>query len=707
MKALPTGPLTPRATRWIRVRMIVVALVLMVGFGAVAWRATQLQVRESPKLRALAEEQYLKTVELPPRRGPVLFRDGTQLATSLEVDSVWVNARAAPDDAATAAALAEALDRDPAAVRAKLRSRRYVVWLKRRVPPDEARAVRKLAIRGVTLTTEPRRYYPNGALAGPLIGFAGIDSAGLEGVELAMDSVLRGAKASVPGLKDALGRVVYTMGMPEDDPTSGATVELTVDRFIQFSAERALAAGVKAARAKAGSAIVMDPRTGEVLAIANVPSFDPNRPKDHVKLGARNRAVTDPFEPGSTMKVFTLAAALDTRSVRPDDLFDGEKGELKIGKYTIHDSHDHEQLTASECLKVSSNICAAKIARRLGRERLEDYLHRFGFGQRTGIELPGERAGILRPSARWGEIGLATLSFGQGMTASPLQVLTGISAVANGGLYLPPRIVQRVRGPRGEVLEERPIAEGRRVMGERAVRELTAMMVSVTDTGGTAEQAAMEGFTVAGKTGTAQKVDPRTGRYAKSLFVASFGGFVPAGAPRLAILVVIDEPDPEKHYGGEVAAPVFKQIAEESLRYLGVTHQERKVAALPASGGTASEGPALIGQEQPVAEIMREQAEVASATDPLAGAGAALAGADSDAELGLGELGAVSEARAATLVPDFTGMSLGQAVTAARRAGLRLEITGHGVAIGQSPGPGRVVRGARCRIAFRPPAEGG
>jgi cell division protein FtsI (penicillin-binding protein 3) len=706
-------------SRWVRVRLCVVGGVLGLLFVGTGVRAYRLQVREAPRLRAMAEEQYLKEVEVGTHRGTILDRHGAVLAQSVEVDSVYANPRVFDGDLReTARALGAALNVAPGDLLGKIESRRYFTWLKRRVTPEEARAVRELGLPAVGLTTEPRRFYPNQDLAGPVIGYAGIDGRGLEGIELALDRRLRGDRRSIAGLRDALGREVLTAGLPDTRPTSGHDVVLTIDKFIQFTAERALAETVEKFHAKAGTIIVLDPRTGDVLALANRPTLDPNRPAGAAKAGARNRAVTDPYEPGSTMKVFSVSAAIEAGVTRPSEVFHCENGRFRIGQYTIHDAHPQGALTVAEVLQKSSNIGAAKIARRLGKERLAEKLVDFGFGRPTGVGLPGERGGRIRPVARWGEIGLATVAFGQGITATPMQMLTGLAAIGNGGMLNAPRIVRSLTDASGRTVEV-PRPAPRRVMKPEAAKAVVEMLKLVTRKGGTGTAAAIPGFEVAGKTGTAQKVDPATGHYSRDKLVASFMGLVPADDPKLAMMVVIDEPYGQ-HYGGLVAGPAFKRIAEEVLRYLGATANP-DVTPPPADAGAAAEGSAG------VAEVMPER-EAEAAPAPAAGAPADDGDdpprpADDAEDLALeadapasgpasapGEVPEAAEpatddaeeAEVGTEVPDFTGMSMGAALTAARRAGLRLEVRGSGRAQLQSRRPGPAPRGAYVKVTFAP-----
>jgi cell division protein FtsI (penicillin-binding protein 3) len=690
-------------TRWTRVRLVVCGVVLGCLFLAVGKRAYTLQVRDAERLRGMAEEQYLREIELPPRRGRILDRNGAELASTADVDSIYCNPRQLPDQRDAARRLARVLGLDRAELEKKLAQRRFFAWVKRKVTPDEVVAVKALGLPGIAFTREPRRFYPNRTLAATVMGHAGSEGNGLEGIELALDKQLRGSSTSVQGMRDALGREIALEGSGDgagDGPasTAGSDVVLTIDRYLTFITERALAAGAEEHHAKAAIAMMMDPRTGELLAMASVPTYNPNDPQSAVDAGARNRAITDAFEPGSTMKTFTIAAALDAGVVKPDDRFDCLMGRMMVGKYSIHDTHPHGVLTVAEVFKFSSNIGATKIARKLGRDGLADALARFGFGKPTGVGLPGERGGVVRPVEKWGDIGFANVSFGQGLTVTPLQMLTGVSAIAGGGIYRQPRIVARIVQADGSV-EAPPVAPERRVMAPAAARTMLSIMRGVTEQGGTAKQAAIDGYVVAGKTGTAQKV--ANGHYDPTKWVSSFVGVVPAEDPRLVIMVIMDEPQ-GGHLGGAVAAPIFKEIAEQSLRYLHVpptAPMTAKAGAKPAAAKGA--GPAVAEADETAAEApatdlpldddtLGDDPALAEKWDEVAGA-----------EGGRADRPAVER----VVVPDFVGLSLGQAIRAARKSGVELafddpEGRATGVALRQRPAPGPAPRGVVCRVAF-------
>jgi cell division protein FtsI (penicillin-binding protein 3) len=642
----------------------------LLGLGVVR-RAVQLQVREAPQLREWAERNYLREIELAPRRGRILDRNGDDLASTVDFDSIYCNPRVLAAEPGAAARLAPALGLPLADVEKVISQPRYFAWLRRRTSPQESAAVMALKLPGVAVRKEPGRVYPKGSLGATVLGHTSVDGAGLEGVELGFDRLLHGNGVQVPSIRDSYGRELLVEGLVDTSAAAGQDLVLSLDKYLSFVTERALAEGVKKHGARAGVAVVMDPRSGEILAMANVPTYDPTDPHEATTRGARDRAVTDQFEPGSVMKTFTFAAALEAHKLRTDELIDCQMGRITIGKHTIHDEHPAGIITAAEVFQRSSNIGAIKIGRRLGRETLYDTLARFGFGRRPLTGLPGETAGMLRPVERWGEIELATAAFGHGLTVTPLQLTTAFAAVAAGGIYHPPRLALRAVQPDGK---QEPIeaAAGQRILSAAAARTLLKVMEGVTDTKAahaTGRLAAIDGYRVAGKTGTALKVV--NGRYDNTRYMASFVGIVPAEDPRLVIGVTLDEPQPF-HTGGMTAAPVWKEIAEAALRYLGVPpslpippkDKDKKAPPMPVAEEVA-EGP-LLDLPPPVV------------------------------------LGGVENSDDLVAVPSFSGMSLGQAIQAARRVGVDLVPDGSGVAVGQTPDPGPAPRGSVCRVSFRP-----
>lgn len=663
---------------WVKLRIHIAGALLTLLFCAIGYRAYGLQVDKAEKYRNKAQRQHLRMVELPAPRGPILDVKGRELAVTADADSAFANPREVVDVARTAEVLGRILDQDVRALEAKLATRRHFVWLERHVSGREARAVREADLPGIYLTSEPRRFYPGKALAGPVLGFAGVDGNGLDGVELHMDDLLAGQKARFAALRDASGRVMMAEGVVEAQ--AGATVVITLDRAIQHIAERTLENTVIESQAKAGTIVVLDVASGEVMAMASWPTYDPNAPGHAVRAKARNRAVTDAFEIGSVMKVFTIAAALDAGVVSLDEEIDVQDGSLQIGSKIIRDDYDDEKLTLTGIIRRSSNVGAVKVARRLGKQGLYDALLSYGFARATEIEVPGERAGKLRPPTQWGELGLASLSFGYSMTVTPIQVAAGIAAIGGGGIYHEPRVVREVRDGAGKVLY-RHQPQGRRIMQTGTAQSMLPMLASVFDqgrNGGTARSVERPPFPVGGKTGTARKVDPETRQYSQELYVSSFAGLAPIDDPRIAVVVVIDEPRGENYYGAHVAGPAFVRVVDGTLRYLGVPPQgaSRSTDAAAADTTAAPGPPPLAIDDAPDAE------------DDLAALPPALS-------------------EEMVVIPDFTGMSMGRALDLARDAGIEVELEGTGRVVEQYPPPGPVPRPGSCRIVLsssvRPP----
>lgn len=564
--------LAPGVSRAAHLRAVLAVTLLTLALGGIAVRAWGLQVASGEHFRERAARQHAITVEIPAPRGAIVDRLGRPLAVTADADSVWADPRQVSDLAATADKLAKLLGGDVRLLEEKLAANRRFVWLARKVPPEIANKVRQANLPGIELDEEPHRYYPGRAVAGSLLGRANIDGHGIDGLELVMDRHLRGERSRMAGLKDARGRAVLADGLAPARP--GAQVRLTIDLTVQAIAERALAEVAQRTQAHGGVVVVLDVASSEVLGMASWPTADPNDPRSQ-RAPVRSRAVADAYEIGSIMKLFTVAAALEAKVTTADELFDVEGGTWKLGSKTIRDVHHDWQLTTSEIIKRSSNVGAVKIARRLGRERLAQTLRLLGFGRKTGIELPGEQAGLVRDAQRWREIELATISYGYGLTVTPLQVAAAVAAIGNGGVWRAPRLVAQITTADGEPVAVPPPAETVALRPQTA-RAMLPMLASVFEGGakkGTASDVVVDGFRCGGKSGTAHKLDPVTKTYSPSRYLSSFAGLAPIDAPRLAILVLIDEPSGGDYFGGKVAAPVFAKVASETLRYLGVPGQ--------------------------------------------------------------------------------------------------------------------------------------
>lgn len=561
---------------WMRFRVFLVLLAFVGSFVIITFRAYQLQVIQREKLEKLANRQRQKVATLLPRRGIIYDRHGEELAISIDVDSLYCHPDMIEKPEKLVAALSGPLGMSRKEIRKKVTSSKGFVWLKRRLSPDVSARIRKLDLREIGIIRERRRYYPNTELAGHLLGFVGLDSQGLEGIELIYDDLLKGKAEEVVMERDALGRTLHVRIDPFHKGTAGHNLILTIDRSIQYITEEALERAVNRTDAKGGIAIVMDPNTGEILAMANRPSFNPNTFWTFRPYQWRNRAVTDAFEPGSTFKIFLAAAALEEGIAQPDTPIFCENGSMKLAGKTIKDHNNYGWLPLKGIIRVSSNIGAAKIGMQLGPEKFYKHIRNFGFGQKGGINLPGETLGLVRDYRKWVPINLANISFGQGISASAIQLITALSAIANGGHLMVPYVVKEITDNKGNLVKKFKPKTIDRVLSAETSRTMKAIMLGVVSQNGTGKEAAINGIAVAGKTGTAQKVDLVRGGYRKGAYISSFIGFVPAHIPKMAILVMIDEPK-GLPYGGKVAAPVFREIAENALNRMGIFPKERMI----------------------------------------------------------------------------------------------------------------------------------
>jgi cell division protein FtsI (penicillin-binding protein 3) len=623
----------------------VLAALLAGAFLGLIGRLAYLQIVRHAELVQMAERQYSRTVVLPARRGPIVDRRGASLATSTPAESLFAHPRGVGDPVRVAARLAPILQVPERELHAMLTSTRPFVWVRRKLPPAVAEQVRALREPGLGFVPEPMRLYPNLELAAHIIGFEGADG-GLEGVERAFNTDLAGADGRVVVGRDALGRDVILQRIVQD-PVPGAGVMLTLDKTIQYVAERELEAVYRRTGAKAAMAVAMDPRTGDVLAAAIRPTFNPNifaeLPSRDV---VRNRAITDPFEPGSTFKAIMAAAALEERVVRPEDRIYAENGAITIARATIHDWKRYGWLTFAEVLQNSSNVGSIKVGLALGSERYYRYMTAFGFGAPTGVGLSGESRGQLRAPRRWSALSLPTMSIGQEVSVTALQLVGAFGAIANGGVLMQPRVIRAfVDGEGREVRRIEPKAV-RHVISRDTSRVLTRILTNVVSAG-TGRHAAIPGYDVAGKTGTAQKLDPATRRYSRAPGVLSFVGFAPADDPRFVMLVMLDEPKNEK-WGSEAAAPVFAAIGREILRYLEVPARgTQPVQIITASTGDAAVTRLRMAEGPPVV--------------PLDAGGA---------------------------MPDLRGRSLRHALALLAPLRMEVAISGHGFVATQVPAPG-------------------
>lgn len=650
MRSPDLGPL--------RLRLRVAYALLLLVFAALTVRAAQLTL-VAGRGAERGRSQLLSALELAPERGRIVDREGAELALTVGASSVYAVPSEITDPDAAAAQLAALLDLDAARLRERLVQRRPFVFVRRWVDEERIAQVLALELPGIGTVTEPRRAYPHGALAASIVGFSNIDGQGARGVEQLENEWLVGRPQRVAVERDARGRLLLGPGL-DRHAAAGGEVALTLDLQLQADAEAALAEGIAAARAAGGFVVSLDPRTGDVLALAESPGFDPNHFRTVPFPETRSRAFADAWEPGSTFKTFVIAAALEAGAVQPHEIFD-LRGGLRVPGKTIRDLHPKPSLDVAGILRVSSNVGAVRIGQRVGARAHYETLQRFGFGSRTGSGFPGESSGLLRPVERWRPVDAATATFGQGVSVTPVQLAAAVAALGNGGVWMPPRLVRARRAP-GGAWRALPPAEGRRAVSERTAAAVMDMLAGVVHVeGGTGRRARLRGVPVAGKTGTAQKLEPN-GRYSQTRYIGWFVGLAPADDPRVAIAVAIDEPK-GVHGGGVVAAPVFAKVAAAHLTQLGIrTEPELSDPAAPETRTAAAPTP-------PAGEVARQGDRV--------------------------------------LVPDLRGLTVAEVVQRTARTALRLELSGHGRAVAQEPVPGTIVTAGRERLRVRFEPAGG
>jgi cell division protein FtsI (penicillin-binding protein 3) len=641
----------------VRRRLAVGAVALLAWSAGIEGRLVYLQVARHADLTSRAERQQLRTVETSAKRGEILDRNGRVLAYSVDAESIYaVPAEiASPDDAA--AALCGALDDcrpgERQAIAERIRRGRAFAYVRRQVSPDEARRVAALKLDGIGFMKESRRFYPNKELAAHVLGYVGVDNKGLNGLEATYDTLIKGRTGTVLIQTDARRHAFSRIERP---PTAGATLELTIDQYLQHVVERELRAGVEENHAAGGAALVMDPHTGEILALANWPSFNPNAFGHASDEAQRNRAIQDLYEPGSTFKVVTASAAFEENVVKADDLIDVSAGRIRFGARVINDDHSYGVLSFADVIVKSSNVGAIKVGLQLGPERLGMYVKRFGFGRRSSPDFPAESPGIVWEAAKLSDSALASVSMGYQVGVTPLQMAAAVSSIANGGELIEPRIVRAVLADGTRTPVPRKVI--RRTVSTRTAALLTDVMEQVVERG-TGTRARIPGYTVAGKTGTAQKIV--NGRYSTSDYNASFVGFVPSRQPAFVMVVVIDSPRGKNlYYGGSVAAPIFQRIAAAGLRLQGVPHS--------------------INPAPPVLVARRDDTQ-----RPVSGPAATPA----IVMLSGGATGSAS------LFPDLRGLGARDALRTLARLGMTARLDGTGIVVDQDPSPGSPIeRGA-------------
>ncbi|HEV7743677.1 MAG TPA: penicillin-binding transpeptidase domain-containing protein [Pyrinomonadaceae bacterium] len=663
----------------------------MVGIGA---RLVHLQVTKHEKLVARAHQQQQDAIETSPTRGPLLDRGERELARTIDTTSVFI----APDEfkkhkddtdaevvaaiGSTSQSLSSLLGLDQKEVFSQIsearNSGRRFLWIARRITPDKAEALEKMELAGVHTRKEPKRFYPNGSLAANVLGFVGLDGKGLAGIEQVYNEKIIGEPGKIFIEKDSLGRAYEST---EVTGRPGQTIVLTIDQSIQYQAEAALTTAIEQSGAKAGTAIVLDPHNGDILALANSPTFDPNDVGAASPAARANWALQNIYEPGSTFKVVAFSAAIEKGLAKPDDHIDCQMGSITVAKRVIHDHKPFGDLTLTDALAKSSNVAAIKLGLRVGDPTMYEFITRFGFGSRTGIELPGETAGIVRPLSRWQPSSIGSIAMGQEVGVTPLQMVAAFGALANDGVRIAPHLIREIRNENG-VSTYRPNPEQHRVISRETARALRGMLEGVT-LNGTAKKAQLDGYTAAGKTGTAQKIDPKTRAYSATKFVASFVGFAPVNNPAVVIIVVIDEPSGAYH-GGDVAAPVFRQIAEQILPEMGVIPDT--AFSNPQLVALAAQTPAEISQQRQE-EKRREnevrQEQTRESTMPR------VAARDNRG----GEIVYAVATDKAILMPDLRGRSVRDVARACAQLGMQVEGRGEGGrVVGQTPQAGSALR---------------
>ncbi|OGW50019.1 MAG: hypothetical protein A2Z50_00605 [Nitrospirae bacterium RBG_19FT_COMBO_42_15] len=584
-----------RFSKQAKVRILLLAIIIAVGLSAGVSRLFYLQAIKNNDLSRIAVRQHQKTVVLEPLRGTIYDRKGRILAVNLDVESVYAVPSEIENSHEAAKRLSRFLNEDWRVLEKKLKSDKGFVWIARKIDPNIAAKIKNENLEGIGFIKESKRFYPKKELLGHLIGFAGLDNKGLSGIEARYNEFLKGEEGFVVLERDARGAHIFPSS-GYTPPVKGKDIVLTIDESIQYICERELDKAIQKTHAKRGIVIGMDPKTGEILAMAVKPSFNPNEFIKYAPGEWRNRIVSDPYEPGSTLKVFVASAALEDKVATPSEpMFFGED-KIDIDGEIIHDTvKEKGRLSFRDVIKRSSNVGAVRIGMRLGKERLYSHLKSFGFGEMTDIDISGESKGILRQTREWSKRSIGSVSLGQEIGVTPIQLITAFSSVANNGWMMKPYVVSEIRDE--DRIEKKVYPEiKKRVISAETAAEMTRILTSVVE-GGTGEKAAIEGYRVAGKTGTAQKIDSKTGLYSDKYFVSSFIGYAPAEDPQIVLLVVIDSPE-GAGWGGSVAAPVFKSIAEDVLIYLNApsTNEERVLMVNPVRKDVPSEIDPLTGQ---------------------------------------------------------------------------------------------------------------
>jgi cell division protein FtsI (penicillin-binding protein 3) len=714
-------------------RLYLLGGILVFWCLAICLRLVWLQIFQYGHFEQRAQRQQQRTTEVAAKRGIIYDRSGHELAMSIAVDSVFAVPTEIHDLGQTVSLIAGITKADPRELLARCKAGRTFCWVARKPDAETAGRIRAMNLRGIYFQKESKRFYPKRDLAAQVLGYVGLDDQGLSGIEREYDGQLRGKPGRLLISVDARKK---WFGSVEKQPDPGENVVLTLDQQIQYIAERELKAAIQQTHAETGTVIVQNPHTGEILALANWPTFNPNLSREITPERLKNHAVSDVYEPGSTFKVITISAALDENLTRPDETFDCQMGSIVINGHRIHDWHRFGVMPVSDILAHSSDVGAIKIALRLGDERLYKYIRAFGFGQQTGIELPGETRGLTKPVSRWSKVSIGAISMGQEIGVSPLQLAGMVSVIANDGVWVPARIVAATTQPQStpQMIAFHP-ADERRVIAPLTAAQMKQMMQGVV-LRGTGRRAILEGYSSAGKTGTAQKVDPATHTYSRTKYIASFAGFAPVNNPVITVAVILDSPT-GGHHGGEVGAPVFNRIAQQVLEYLHTPHdvelppnrqlllakQRIKEQDLEegspdhlgesldvVADGSADTVPAAVapskltpeaGSAGVVPVALREHESTAPGVQSPPAMTASSASSEAPAPIPSSGTVVIDVEQNGIAVPSFIGKTVRAAIELAAENGLDLEAVGSGIAREQVPAPGaHVPSGSRVTVKF-------
>jgi cell division protein FtsI (penicillin-binding protein 3) len=720
-------------------RLYLLGSILVFWSAGICMRLVYLQIFSYGRYAHKAEREHERTEEIAPKRGIIYDRAGRELAMSVSVDSAFAIPSMIPDLGNTVSLVARITKSDPRELLARCKAARSFCWVARKADPGIADRIRSLNLRGIYFQKEPKRFYPKRDLAPQVIGYVGTDDGGLSGIEREFDDKLKGVPGSMIVQVDARNKWYASV---EKQPEPGNNVVLTVDEQIQYIAERELATAIAETHAISGTVIVENPHTGEILALANQPTFNPNVSREITPEKLKDHAVSDVYEPGSTFKLVTISAALEEHLTNPNEVFDCQMGSIVYNGMRIRDSKPHGLLTVAKVLAESSDVGSIKIAMRLGEDRFYKYIRAFGFGSPTGIELPGESRGLTKPVSRWSKVSIAAISMGQEIGISPLQLASLVSTIGNDGVAVPPRIVASTTPPQAtpKLIRFQP-AEGHRVISSRTAAQMKAMMQGVV-LEGTGKKAILEGYSSAGKTGTAQKVDPATGTYSRTKYVASFAGFAPINDPAIVVAVILDSAV-GLHQGGQVSAPVFQRVAQQVLEYMHVPHdvdlpRDRQLLLArkqvkeedlaenspdhlgapleladdpapapavppmpPSVGASPAEGSGVVRASlrelEPNPPAMGDS-QVSSAGPPPPASVKGLANEVSQPTSGTIVL---DVEQGGIVVPSFIGKTVRTAVETAQQSGLDLDVLGSGMGREQSPSPGTHVQtGSTVTVKF-------